>query len=209
MRRVLSEKNLEENKKAKDKIEAEMPRKIVGQLLNRKLDGIKKVLTFFIFFYSFLFTPLIFSQASDNATLSLTVTVAARYKIEVSNSVISFTRSSWSGQTQAIPANEGPFSLSIKMTSNYGSKVNVWLVANSDLKDLTTGYTIPIGSISWTAQGLGFYSGQLSKISPALVAGLSGSGIFNGTLSFAFADDPMNFAPGSYQATVTILVAGI
>lgn len=151
----------------------------------------------------------LFSQASDNATLSLTAYVSARCKIEVNTSIISFTRSTWTGQPQTIAANEGPFTLTIKMTSNSGSTVNVWLVASSDLKDASTGYTIPIGTISWTAQGAGFCAGQLNNASPVLAARLSGSGIFKGSLNFSFADDPKNFAPGNYQATVTILVTGI
>jgi len=166
------------------------------------------LLSFLFIILGFLPEPL-FSQASDNGTLSLTATVAARSKIEVNTSMISFTRLTWAGQAQAIAANEGSIALTIKMTSNSDSTVNVWLVASSDLKDASTGYTIPIGTISWSAQGAGFYAGQLNKTSPVLAARLSGSGIFKGSLIFSFADDPKNFAPGNYQATVTILVTGI
>lgn len=165
-------------------------------------------LLFFCLFFLFLTSPVL-SQAVDTGTLSLTATVERRCKIEINSSWLSFSRTSWSDQPQQIPANEGAFELVIKLTSNYNSTVNVWLMASSDFQDSSTGYTIPIETISWKAQGAGFYSGQLNKTSPVLVARLSGSGVFKGSLYFNFADDPKNFAPGTYQTTVTILVEGV
>jgi len=164
---------------------------------------------FFLLLMFLVLLKLLFPQEIETATLSLTATVEKRCKIEINSSWLSFSRTSWSGQSQVIPGNEGAFELSIKMTSNYGSTVKVWLVASSDLRDNSTGYTIPVETISWTAEGTGLYPGQLSKAAPALVARISGSGVFKGSLYFNFADDPKNFAPGNYQATVTILVTGI
>ncbi|MCR4395120.1 MAG: hypothetical protein NUW07_00120 [Candidatus Saccharicenans sp.] len=146
--------------------------------------------------------------AQSQASLGVTVQVARRFKIEVSTSLVSFTRSSSSGLPQTIPANEGSFELTIKTNNDPGSSTNVWLLASSDLLDNSTGYTIPVERISWTAQGNGFYPGHLVKATPVLVARFVQPGSFTGQLYFFFAEDP-NFAPGNYQTTVTILVEGV
>ncbi|HAR36547.1 MAG TPA: hypothetical protein DCR87_06560 [Acidobacteria bacterium] len=146
--------------------------------------------------------------AQSLASLGVTVQVARRFKIEVSTSLVSFSRSSSSGQPQTIPANEGSFELTIKTNNDPGSSTNVWLQASSDLLDNSTGYTIPVERISWTAQGNGFYPGHLVKAAPVLVARFDGPGSFTGQLYFFFAEDP-GLAPGSYQTTVTILVEGV
>lgn len=167
-----------------------------------------RILFFYGFFFLSVLRPL-FPQAVDNATLSLTVTVERRFKLEVSTNFVSFTRTTFSSTSQRIPANEGAMELTVKLASNYNSTVNVWLIASSDLQDSSSGYTIPVETLSWEGQGTGFYSGQLSKAAPVLAARLSGSGVFKGSLYFYFADDPKNFAPGTYQTKVTILVEGV
>ncbi|MCX8160710.1 MAG: hypothetical protein N3G18_07245 [Candidatus Saccharicenans sp.] len=146
--------------------------------------------------------------AQSTASLGVTVLVARRFRIEVSTSQVSFTRSSSTGVPQTIPANEGRFDLTIKTNNDYSSRTNVWFQVSSDLLDSSTGYTIPIERISWQAQGSGFYSGQLRKASPVLVARFTGPGSFTGYLYFFFAEDP-SLAPGAYRTTVTILVEGV
>ena len=182
------------------------------KLINARLNNLSSGQGFKISAVAFsLFLLLILMKslfAQSTATLSLSVSVERRSKIEINTSFISFTRTSSRGVPQMIPANEGSFELRVKVTANYNSTVNVWLVASADLIDSSTGYTIPVETISWEANGSGFYSGQLSKSAPALVARRSGSGSLSGGLNFIFAEDP-NFAPGTYQATVTILIEGV
>jgi hypothetical protein len=184
-----------------------MKRLINNRLKSLSMQQAYKILTIFIslFLFVLLMKPVL---AQNTATLSLTATVEKRTKIEINTGFISFTRASSIGEPQRIPASEGSFELTVKMASNYNSTVNIWLLASYDLTDSSTGYTIPIETISWEANGSGFYSGQLSKSAPALVARRLGPGTLRGTLDFIFAEDP-NFAPGSYQATVTILVEGV
>lgn len=146
--------------------------------------------------------------AQNLASLGVTVQVARRIKIEVITSLVSFTRSSSSGQPQKIPANEGSFEVTIKSNNDQGSSTSIWLQASSDLLDSSTGYTIPVERISWTAEGNGFYPGNLSKTSPVLVARFDGPGSFTGQLFFFFAEDP-SLIPGSYRTAATILVEGI
>lgn len=166
-----------------------------------------KIMVIFLCLFNFLLLtkPVL---AQNTATVSLTAKVEKRTRIEINTGFISFTVASQTRGPQRIPASEGSFELTVKMTSNYNSTVNIWLLASYDLTDSSTGYTIPIETISWQASGSGFYSGQLSKSAPALVAKRLGSGTLRGTLNFFFAEDP-NFAPGTYQATVTILIEGV
>lgn len=166
----------------------------------------RKLVCFFLLAWAGLSTGQLLAQST--ASLGVTVQVARRFRIEVSTSQVSFTRSSSTGAPQTIPANEGRFDLTVKTNNDYSSYTNVWLQVSSDLVDSATGYTIPVEKISWQAEGSGFYSGQLSKAAPALVARFTGPGSFTGYLYFFFAEDP-NMAPGAYRTTVTILVEGV
>ncbi|MBC7363002.1 MAG: hypothetical protein H5U07_00480 [Candidatus Aminicenantes bacterium] len=162
----------------------------------------------FIFFLITFCAEALYAQ-SDEALLNLSVTIPMRFKLEISNSQVSFTRAGLVTEPQAIPADEGVFTLTLKIVGNQTLNVNIWLVANSDLRDESTGYTIPVETISWRAQGPGFSDGQLSKVTPALVAKISSSGIFRGNLYFFFADNPQLFVPGNYQTVVTLLAEAI
>lgn len=154
----------------------------------------------------FLFFNLLIAQ--NTANLDLQVYIEKRCKIELSSSLISFLRTSTQGKPQIIPANENPVEVAIKTNLPPGAEANVWFVASSDLVDSSTGYTINVETLSWEAQGNGFFSGHLSKLSPCLVAKINGAGEFKGLLNFFFAEDP-NFVPGTYQTIVTLLVEAL
>lgn len=166
------------------------------------------VLFLFIFVLLMLFPAGLYSQ-SDEAQLNLSVVVPVRINVDISSSIVSFTRSGPVTDPQLVPSNEGIFKLTLKVTGKKNMTVNVWLTASSDLLDQSTGLTIPVESISWKVEGNNFYEGQLKKQIPVLVAKISGSGIYAGGLYFNFADDPRNFAPGNYQTTVTLLAEAI
>lgn len=174
--------------------------------VRKKRGATRKLICFFLLAWTGLTLGQLLAQST--ASLGVTVQVARRFRIEISTSQVSFTRSSSTGVPQTIPANEGRFDLTVKTNNDYSSSTNVWFQVSSDLVDSATGYTIPVEKISWQAQGSGFYSGQLSKAAPALVARFTGPGSFTGYLYFFFAEDP-NMAPGAYRTTVTILVEGI
>lgn len=182
-----------------------------------KASGGKKAINkgraFYTVLLSFLalsvFSPAALFSQSDEAPLNLSVIVPVRFNLEVSSSLISFTRAGLVTESQLIPANEGPIKLVLKIIGSQSANINIWLVASSDLRDQSTGYTIPVEAISWKAEGTGFYDGRLSKSAPALVARLSGSGIFTGNLYFYFDDDPKTFAPGTYQTVVTLVAGAI
>ncbi|MGB4703758.1 MAG: hypothetical protein WBI18_01585 [Candidatus Saccharicenans sp.] len=160
---------------------------------------------FTILLVMFLVRPL-FCQ--NTATLAVKVKVEKRFRLEVSTSFISFSRVSSSGFPQTIPANEGPFEMKIKTNCTSSTTTNVWLIAQSDLVDGSTGFTIPVERIWWEAEGLGFYPGRLNKVFPVILARLKGPGEYSGKLSFNFDEDP-GLAPGVYNTTVTILVEGV
>lgn len=147
-------------------------------------------------------------SAQNSAALGLTVKIEIRLKLEVNTTFLSFTRSSSSGVPQIIPANEGPFNLVVKTNCNLSLTASVWALANSDLVDISTGYSIEVERVSWQAEGDGFFPGQLSKSTPVLIARFRRPGEYSGSLNFFFAEDP-NLAPGTYQTVVTILVEGI
>lgn len=174
--------------------------------VRKKHRAARRLVCFFLLTWTGLAPGQLLAQST--ASLGVTVQVARRFRIEISTGQVSFTRSSSTGVPQTIPANEGRFDLTIKTNNDYSSSTNVWFQVSSDLVDSATGYTIPVERISWQAQGNGFYSGQLSKAAPALVARFTGPGSFTGYLYFFFAEDP-NMAPGAYRTTVTILVEGI
>lgn len=144
----------------------------------------------------------------NTATLAVTVRVEKRFRLEVNTSFISFTRTSSSGVPQTLPANEGPFQVKIKSNCSSSATTNVWFIPASDLVDDSTGFSIPVERISWQADGAGFYSGNLTKTAPALMARFMGPGVYEGNLRFFFDEDP-GLAPGTYQTTVTILVEGV
>lgn len=177
-----------------------------GHQVRTKRIATRRLVCFFLLVWAGLALGQLLAQST--ASLRVTVQVARRFRIEISTSQVSFTRSSSTGVPQTIPANEGRFDLTIKTNNDYSSSTNVWFQVSSDLVDSATGYTIPVERISWQAQGSGFYSGQLSKAAPALVARFTGPGSFTGYLYFFFAEDP-NMAPGAYRTTVTILVEGV
>lgn len=182
-----------------------------------KALGRKKVINkgraFYTLILSFLalmiFSPAALFSQSDEAPLNLSVIVPVRFNLEVSSSLVSFTRAGLVTERQLIPANEGPIKLVLKIIGSQSANINIWLAASSDLRDQSTGYTIPVEAISWKAEGTGFYDGRLSKSASALVAKVSGSGIFTGNLYFYFDDDPKTFAPGTYQTVVTLVAGAI
>ncbi len=173
----------------------------------RKLSSLLSPLLFFFFILFFFFSYLL-AQRESTATLNLRVFIEKRCKIEISSSLISFVRTSTQGNPQIIPANENPVEVAIKTNLPKGAEARVWFLATSDLVDNSAGYTIEVETISWEAKGDGFFSGQLSKSSPSLLARIGGAGKIKGLLNFFFAEDP-NFAPGNYQTTVTLFVEAL
>ncbi len=154
----------------------------------------------------FLFFNLLLAQ--DTATLSLRVYIEKRCKIEIGSSLISFIRTSTQGKPQILPANENPVEVVLKTNLPVNAEARVWVIASSDLRDNSTGYLIAVETISWEAEGEGFFSGHLSKSSPSPLASIMGAGQFKGILNFFFSEDP-NFAPGIYQTTVTLIVEAL
>ncbi len=148
----------------------------------------------------------IFSQ--NTGTLSVTVKIEKRFRLEVSTSFVSFSRLSSSGFPQTIPANEGPFEIKIKSNCSSSATTNVWFIAPTDLVDGSTGFIIPVERIWWQAEGDGFFPGRLNKSSPVIVARFKGPGDYWGKLQFNFDEDP-ELAPGVYQTVITILVEGV
>ncbi len=182
----------------------------VGYQLKKVMESLNNYSVLVLFILGLLiFSPSSLYSQSDEAQLNLLVDVPVRINVNISSSIVSFTRSGPVTEPQLIPSNEGVFKVTIKVTGKKKMTVNVWLTASSDFSDQSTGFTIPVETISWKAEGNNFYDGQLKKQVPVLMAKISGSGIYTGGLYFNFADDPRHFAPGNYQTTVILLAEAI
>lgn len=100
------------------------------------------------------------------------------------------------GTQPTVPAAENPVAVSVSYSGTSHWALSV--LADGDL--LSTGSSIPISQVRWTANGAAFNSGTLSKTSSQVVG--TGDVSATGSLSFFLADN-WSFAAGSYAQTIT------
>lgn len=151
---------------------------------------------------------LLFSQTTAN--LSVNATISSRFKLELSSNTVTFTRVANPMGEPAIPQNEAPIQVTVKATTSrfliFPQTYNLHLQAVGALVDASTGATIPLEAITWTASGSGFVSsGTLASDSEVLLGTWNASGNHQGTIRFSFKDNA-NYAPGVYRLTVTLSV---
>jgi hypothetical protein len=146
-----------------------------------------------------------FLGAQEFQELRINATVETRCKIELSTNFVSFTRTG-PPTRGSIPQNEPPVTVIVKTTTRPGERINARIVTAADLRETKTGDTIPAGSIIWTASGSGYSSGNLSIAAPQGIGQWNRSGIYRGTLTFSFRDDP-SYTPGTYTIVVTVIVS--
>ena len=143
-------------------------------------------------------------------TLNLTAFVSSRYKLEMSAGSVTFTRVANPQTRPDIPQNESPISVTVKATTSrfliFPQTINLRIEAVGTLTDPSSGTTIPVSAVTWKASGVGFVgSGTLSSGTAALLGTWNASGVYDGTITFSFRDDP-NYPPGTYRLTVTLTV---
>jgi len=149
-------------------------------------------------------------SAQTSSTLNVNATVSSRYKLELSTNAVTFTRTANPMGAPVIPQNEVPIQVKVKATT---SRFLIWpqsfslrIQAVGTLVDSSTGSTIPVGAITWTATGNGFVStGALAADTDVLMGTWNASGNYEGTITFSFKDDA-NYAPGVYRLVVTLSV---
>lgn len=148
---------------------------------------------------------ILFPQTTAN--LSVNAAVSSRFKLELSSNTVTFTRVANPMGEPVIPQNEVPIQVTVKATTSrfliWPQSYNLRIQAVGQLVDSSTGTTIPVEAITWTASGSGFVtSGTLAADTEVLLGTWNASGSSPGTISFSFKDNP-NYAPGVYRLTVT------
>lgn len=146
---------------------------------------------------------LLNSQVRED--LRVDAEIVSRCKIQISSNNISFTRMD-PNALQPIPQNEPPIEVTIKGTFGRGEKVYLRIQAEGNLTDPISGQTIPASAIYWEAAGSGFDNGTLAPSVPVSAGRWNKSGIYQGTFTFYFNNDP-GYAPGVYYLTVNMTVS--
>jgi len=151
-----------------------------------------------------------FLSAQTSSTLNVNAQVSSRYKLELSANSVTFTRVANPIGSPVIPQNEIPIQVTIKATTSrfllWPQSFNLRIQAVGTLVDTSTGATIPVGAISWTATGPGFVGGgNLAAATDVLLGNWNASGSYVGTIRFSFQDNA-EYAPGIYRLIVTLSV---
>ncbi len=148
--------------------------------------------------------------AQTTANLAVNATIGSRFKLELNSNTVTFTRVANPMGEPSILQNEAPIQVTVKATTSrfllWPQSFHLRLQAIGQLIDSSTGATIPVEAITWSASGSGFVtSGTLTAGSDLLLGTWDSSGSYLGTIRFAFKDNP-NYAPGVYRLTVTFSV---
>ena len=105
--------------------------------------------------------------------------------------------------TASIPASENPMSVLVGFTG-----IGHWalsIIANGDL--MAGSATIPVSNVSWTASGVGFVGGTMSKTTPQpLSGGALALPSALGQVSF-FLLNSWSYATGMYTQSFTITLS--
>jgi hypothetical protein len=139
--------------------------------------------------------------ATSTGTQTVTATVSAAASLTLGASTVTFA--SQPGSTASITQTESGAQLNVTAnarTSSAGA-VTLTVVAGGDLA--SGGQTIPVGNLTWTGTGTGFNAtGTMNKTTAQSVGSWTGSGVYSGTMTYAFANS-WTYATGSYTATLT------
>jgi len=155
-----------------------------------------------------LASSLLFAQTTQNLTVN--ATVSSRYKLELSSNTVTFTRVANPMGEPIILQNEVPIQVTVKATTSrfllWPQTFNLRIQAVGTLVDASSGTTIPVGAITWTATGSGYVgAGTLAENTDVLLGTWNASGRYQGTIRFSFKDNA-NYAPGVYRLVVTLSV---
>jgi hypothetical protein len=153
---------------------------------------------------------LLLAQGPPSRNLTVNAAVSSRYKLEMSSNTVTFTRVANPQSAPVIPQNETAITVIVKATTSRSLALpqtfNLRIQAVGTLVDSSSGTTIPISAITWTATGSGFVTlGTLSAATAQLVGTWNASGSYSGTIKFSFQDNA-NYPPGTYSLVVTLSV---
>jgi len=135
--------------------------------------------------------------ASDQKTLTINATVAAKAKLTLGVAAINFPDAD-PDSLPSVPATENPVDVNVKAQTGSASTVALTVQANGDLQSGSD--TIAISNVSWTATGPGFIAGIMDTV-PVSAGSWTGSGSRDGTFSY-FLTNSWAYAVGNYTQTV-------
>ena len=137
------------------------------------------------------------ARQTDTGTLNATFNGLAR--LSLSTTTLTFADSDPDTVPQ-VPASQGPVTIGTKARASANGAVTLTVLASDDLRSGVN--TIPAASITWTATGVGFVPGTLSRTVPQTVAFWTGSGVWSGTQTFLFLN-LWTYVTGTYTLTLT------
>lgn len=137
------------------------------------------------------------AQNTANASVTATVTVNGRARLDVDAAAISFADS----DPTTVPSIQADVTLNIQaqVRTTPGSAVTL-TVAGPDFT-AGGGATIPIGALSWTTTGAG-YAGGTAATTAVSVGAWTGPGARSGSQTYFLANS-WNYAPGTYTTTLS------
>jgi hypothetical protein len=136
------------------------------------------------------------AQEYELATLSANLGGLA--KLSFSTSSIAFPSADPDTVPQ-IAATPGPVTITAKARASRGATVRLTVIASDDLRSGVT--TIAADAITWTATGMGFVNGALSRTAAQTVGSWTGSGARTGTQQYLFRN-LWTYAAGTYTLTL-------
>lgn len=138
------------------------------------------------------------AQGRRTGSVAATFVVASQARMSLSAATLTFVGGD-PDLSSRIPASEGPIAVTVKMRSVPGSTVVLTVQASDDLRSSLS--TIGISALAWTASGVGFVSGTVSR-NAQTVGSWTASGAVSGALTFSLLNS-WTYASGSYGTTLT------
>jgi hypothetical protein len=124
--------------------------------------------------------------------------VTSQAKLTVSSATLTFPDAD-PDTVARIPASEGPLTVTVASRSTSGSAIVLTVQASDDLRSGLA--TIAVSALTWTASGIGFLGGTMSKTAQT-VGSWTTTGNSTGVLTFGFANG-WTYSVGSYCTTIT------
>lgn len=135
--------------------------------------------------------------ATDQQTLTVNATVLDKAKLTLGVAAINFPDSD-PDAVPSIGASENPVSVTVKAHTGSASVVSLTVQANGNLE--SSGSSIPITNVTWTANGAGFVGGTMDT-APVSAGSWTGSGQRAGQFEYFLANS-WSYQTGDYSQTV-------
>jgi hypothetical protein len=138
------------------------------------------------------------AQSSSGKNVTATFVVTSQAILTVSSATLTFPNAD-PDTVARIPASEGPLTVTVASRSTSGSAIVLTVQASDDLRSGLA--TIAVSALTWTASGIGFLGGTMSKTAQT-VGSWTTTGNSTGVLTFGFANG-WTYSVGSYRTTIT------